>query len=117
MTNVIYLDGADINSDGSLKDYVHKGAPSVVMVQGNFCGFCTKAKPAFEKFVQLSGGRGMTAQTDGNSSEQQAAKFSQMWGASGGVPAYVGFDAQGKPVKLHSGNRDENSLMEFLKSL
>lgn len=120
MVNVPYLDGFDINQDGSLKNYVSQGAPCVVMVQGNFCGYCTQAKPMFSQFAQMTK-RGFTVQTDGNPSEQEAAKFSQIWtpkvGGQGGVPAFIGFNSNGIPVKIHMGNRDIESLVAFLKSL
>ena len=38
MEKVAYLEIDDFKKDGSLKPYVNQGFPSVVMVQGGFCG-------------------------------------------------------------------------------
>lgn len=115
MKNVLYLEAMDINADGSLKSYVTNGKPAIVMVQGNFCGFCTKAKPDFEKFVGATR-QGFTLQTDGSPEEQAARPLISSWGANQGVPAYVLFSGDGKVVSTVAGAKDAQSLMKMLRA-
>jgi len=117
LVGIPYLEGQDINQDGSLN--VLKGKPVVMMVQGLFCTYCTKAKPDFQKFAQSTPGvQACTVQTDGGPSDKEAAeKLRKTVNKSQGVPAYLGFNAQGKFVSIHSGGRDVASLQAFAKSL
>ena len=51
LTNpVIYLEPSDFTSNGVLKHF--KDTVCVIMVQANFCGHCTTAKPAFQAFAE-----------------------------------------------------------------
>ena len=93
-----------------------------VMVQGSFCGYCTKAKPDFTKLANEFGanniGNGIvfaTIKIDGESQEQQLGKaLSKITGENlSGVPAYLIFK-NGKFAGLHKGGRDYNSLRESL---
>jgi thiol-disulfide isomerase/thioredoxin len=119
MTQVTYLEDSDVNADGSLKSYVTKGKPTVVMIQGVFCGYCTKAKPAFKEFSQKYPNiSAVTVQTDGQPSEKKAGELiTKLDPNHRGVPAYFGFDKNGKFVKVHSGGRDAQSLQAFANSL
>ena len=119
MENVAYIEVDDINLDGTLKPYVNNGKPVIMMCYGNFCGYCTKAKPAFEKLAKTETQFVWAAiLTDGEESEKAAAKFIKMWNKEHrGVPDYLGFDKNGKFAKVHSGGRDEKSLMDFCNSL
>lgn len=117
MIKVPYLEGDDINSDGSLKEYVGRGKPTVVMVQGNFCGYCTQAKPDFQKFAKSANCMVATVQSDGDEKDQLAGKKLSVVNKARGVPAYLGFDKNGKFVGNHEGGRDTNSLIEFANRL
>ena len=119
MVNVPYLEKEDVNPDGSLKQYVNRGKPCVVMVQGLFCGFCGQAKPDFEKFSHSSKNVvGATVQIDGSPSEKMAGQMiTQNDPSYRGVPSYMGFNSQGKYVKTHQGGRDAKSLYQFAQSL
>lgn len=119
MENVAYIEVDDINPDGTLKPYVGNGKPVIMMCQGNFCGYCTQAKPAFEKLAkQLKNVVCATILTDGEESEKEAAKFIKKWNsAHRGVPDYLGFDANGKFKKIHSGGRDCEALTSFCNNL
>lgn len=122
MENVAYIEAGDINPDGSLKPYVNNGKPVILMCQGSFCGYCTKAKPAFQKvanhYYKTKTVVCATILTDGSDSEKEAAKFIKRWNSKHqGVPEYLGFDKNGKFEKVYQGNRDENSLIKFGDSL
>jgi thiol-disulfide isomerase/thioredoxin len=119
MERVPYLEDGDFNPDGSLKPYVNKGKPLVLMVQGSFCGFCTKAKPDFEKFAHSSQKTvGATLQIDGGESEKKAgSRIPKMDSSYRGVPFYMGFNSSGKFVKSHQGGRDTSSIMAFANTL
>jgi thiol-disulfide isomerase/thioredoxin len=118
LVGIGYLEDMDINDNGSLKPHISKGNPSVVMVQGNFCGYCTQAKPAFEKLAKmLSNVNVYTVQVDGEQSDKKASKQLSSVNSSPGVPAYLGFDKNGKFVKVHQGGRDQESLKNFALSL
>lgn len=114
---IAYLEGDDVNADGSLKSHVGNGKPVLVMVQGNFCGYCTRAKPDFQKLLNNGVFAVATVQTDGSGSDQVAASKLSKVNKSPGVPSFIGFDKDGKFVKSHNGGRDSQSLMNFGKSL
>jgi thiol-disulfide isomerase/thioredoxin len=117
LVGIPYLEDTDINPDGSLKPHVGNGKPVILMVQGDFCGYCTKAKPDFQKFAKSSNVVAVTIQTDGGESDRKASKAIAVVNKSPGVPAFLGFDKNGKYVKTHQGNRDFASLEQFSASL
>ena len=68
--NVTYLENEDIDDKGNLKFDPKK--PAICMVQGLFCGWCSKAKPDFQKFADNHPEIFVcTVQIDGNDSEKQ----------------------------------------------
>lgn len=111
--NIPYLEEQDINEDGSLKSHVTKKKPTLVMVQGNFCGYCTQAKPDFQKLANNPYFSVATVMIDGSESEKRA---SSKLPKTQGVPAYIGFTSDGKNGIIHNGNRDAQSLIDFMKS-
>ena len=119
LIEIPYLEDSDFNNDNSLKSYVGQGLPVVVMAQGAFCGYCTKAKPAFKKFAEENKNvRAVTLQIDGGPTEKKAAKrISALDSSYRGVPTYLGFDKNGKYVGTHQGGRDAKSLSSFATKL
>lgn len=118
LINIPYLEESDINPDSSLKPNVCKGKPVLLMVQGNFCGYCTKAKPAFQKCVQMVPEVVFaTVQTDGSPSERKASQMLSAVNKSPGVPAYLAFNKNGKFIGLHTGGRDVQDLKAFCQTL
>jgi thiol-disulfide isomerase/thioredoxin len=117
LVDVIYLEGSDINDDGSLKSSVHNNKPVIVMVQGNFCHFCTDAKPDFQRLAQTNSNvRCCTVQIDGEENDKQAASKFQKYGGRG-VPSYFVFDKNGKFVQQYNQGRDFESLNSFCNAL
>lgn len=115
--SVPYLESQDINPDGSLKPYVGRGKPVIVMVQGNFCPHCTTSKPAFQELAQSPDIVAVTVQTDGDEAERQVSKALSVVNNSPGVPAFLGFGRDGRFKALHQGNRDVGSLKAFVMQL
>lgn len=118
MIGIPYLEGMDVNSDGSLKSYVCKGKPVLLFVHGNFCPHCVKAKPAFMQLAKaLPGVVCATVRTDGGDTDKQAVQNLSSVNSSRGVPAYLGFDKNGKFKGMHNGGRDVASLQTFAMGL
>ena len=114
LVNVPYLEGNDVNSDGSIKSYVCKGKKLLMMVQGNFCGYCTKAKPDFQKLANNGRFNIATVQIDGGKSDSEASQKLSAVNKARGVPAYLCFNENGKYIASHEGGRDGNALAEFM---
>lgn len=119
MENVAYLEIEDFNSDGSLKPHVGRGKPVVLMAQGNFCGYCQKAKPDYLNFAKSNGNVvAASLEIDGSASEKQAANFLKQWDSTyRGVPWYGGFNSDGKFAGVHGGGRDTQSIIGFSTKL
>lgn len=118
MVGIPYLEGNDINDDGSVKEYVGNGKPVVMMVQGNFCPHCTTAKPTFTQFAKSTPTIvAVTVQTDGSDTDREASKKLSKVNTSPGVPSFLGFSSDGKFRSIHNGGRDMASLQAFAKTL
>ena len=118
LIGVAYIEDSDLNPDASLKPHVNNGKPTVMMMQGNFCRYCTNAKPDFQKLAQsMPDIAVVTVQTDGGPSDKKASQILSAVNKSPGVPAFLGFNKDGKFVKAHNGSRDLSSLQQFAKSL
>ena len=118
-TNVIFLEMKDYKG----KTLTINGKPFpgtvLVMVQGSFCGYCTKSKPDFIRIARDLGSNKLddngvyfaTIKIDGEKDEQKLGKaISDLTGEKlPGVPAYLVYK-NGTFVGLHTGGRDSNSL-------
>ena len=118
LVGISYLEEQDINPDASLKSHVNNGKPAIMMIQGNFCGYCTQAKPAFQQLSNAVPNIAViTVQIDGGESDKKASQLLAPINKSPGVPSYLGFDSNGKFVKAHTGARDLPSLKQFVLTL
>ena len=118
MVGVPYLEVSDINSDGSLKSHVGNGKPVILMVYGSFCPHCKNAMPAYQEFASTTPSCvAATVQSDGDAEDKKAAQALAPVNKSQGVPAFLGFNSQGKFVNMHQGGRDAASLKAFAASL
>ena len=115
--NAIYLEGDDISDDGSISSKLVKGIPSIVMIQGSFCGHCAMAKPDFDKFAKQYSG--FTIQIDGSEGDKQAfAKIQASFGDKfKGVPTYYYVDSNGKFKGMYEGGRKLSDLIQFYSSI
>ena len=89
---------------------------TIVMVQGNYCGFCTQFKPLYTAIATKfnSSLDFATIQIDSSESpftQQQLVKVLKRPVA--GVPMFVKFD-NGYPVDVYSGGRDEAAFTQWV---
>lgn len=119
LVNVPYLEITDFNNDLTLKSHVGKGKPVVVMVQGNHCGYCSQAKPDYQKFANSTNKVvATTIQIDGEQPDVAIGqRISEIDPSYRGVPTYLGFNSKGKFVGTHDSGRDTQSLHAFASQL
>lgn len=118
LVNIPYLEGKDINPDATLKSYVGKGKPVMLLVYASYCHFCKDVMPAVQQLAKEAKNFGVvTIQSDAGPADKEAAKAISKVNTSPGVPAFLGFDKSGKFVKMHSGGRDIQALIAFANSL
>lgn len=112
---VAYLEDGDFDESNNLK--VTK-LPAIVMLQGNFCGYCKLAKPAFYNVAKSrSDVFWGTIQLDGPEKESTLAKkLTSSIPNYRGVPTYLLY-VNGKFVGTHDSGRDEKSLNEVATKL
>ena len=119
---IIYLQRKDFmitsNKEIMLKGF---GADDIVviMIQGGFCGYCTKAKPEYinfaSKMVRIPNVYPCTIQTDnkdcGDCDDLREYLFKQ------GVPSYVAFRGGRLVGEYNDNSRSSESLIEFVRNL
>lgn len=116
---VAYLEVTDFDSNGNIVNpEIPRNVPVVVMVQGNFCGYCTQAKPAFQEFAEQNRGKvfAATIQGDGEQSGEQELKkkLNTFYDDFQGYPHYVLYKG-GKRVPKQIKGRGVVELTEFVK--
>jgi thiol-disulfide isomerase/thioredoxin len=114
--SVKYLEDEDFTSDGKLK--IDPKKPVIIMIMGNFCGWCKKAQPEFQKFADSAGHvYPACILIDGNASEKKLGnRIKSFIPNYQGVPMFVCFK-NGKFVKEHTGERTAKALIEFSMSV
>jgi thiol-disulfide isomerase/thioredoxin len=115
---VAYLTNGDISDEGKL---VSQNKPALIMLQANFCGFCTVAKPAFQQVADEYTKKGLfcaTIQGDGKEPDEPVSmvKIKKMCPQFKGYPTYVGRRVGGDWIE-HQGGRDVESITKFADSL
>lgn len=117
INTVYYLEDSDIDSNLKLKPYVNSRypkSPIIVMIHSSYCGHCVNAKPAFETFSKDHNAAAI--QTD--DSDAVTMNTIKKWHPElRGVPCYLGFNSKGEFVKVYTGDRSINSLVEFYNEL
>jgi thiol-disulfide isomerase/thioredoxin len=126
---VYYLEQTDFSPNGALLARGlnrETGIPyfaglTIVMFQGNYCGYCTQMKPIFQQVAnQLSGHYDFaTVQIDSKQPSEQIFQNPQMIekiiGQSlPGVPFIVKFLNGRRVGKEFSGNRTEKDLFDWI---
>lgn len=123
-TNIIHLEESDFKNN----KLVYHGMPVkgtwIVMVQGNYCHYCTKMKPTFvavaKKFGMQSASKGpvfATIRIDGGQNEQALTKIlPKITGTQlSGVPAILKFE-DGVFSAMAVGGKNEPQLVEFMRA-
>ena len=118
---VAYLTDSDFDNNGNLiNKKIPTDIPVIIMVQANFCGYCSHAKPAFQEFAIKNEKKVFcaTIQGDGNQPGEKEAmqKIKKIDPSFRGYPTYLGFK-NGKFIKVHNGGRNVDDLDKFLKTL
>ena len=112
---VIYLESSDFTGSGNLKPF--KDKTCVVMVQANYCGHCTTAKPHFQKFAQKNKHiKCLTIQGDGEEPDvkKMVALITKIKPSFEGFPDYLLYK-NGKLIEKEINGRTEEGLEEFIR--
>jgi len=117
---VAYLVDSDFDNNGNLVNpEIPKDIPVLIMVQANFCGHCTHAKPEFKKLADENNNKIFCATIQGDGQEkgekELGQRLSNMFHKFRGFPEYMLYK-NGKFVKQHEGGRSSNELKEFVFS-
>lgn len=116
---VAYLESSDFDKEGNLvNSEIPSDVPVVIMVQANYCGFCTQAKPEFQAFADKMNGKVFvcTIQGDGDQQGEQElkSKLNQWYPDFKGYPHYLLYKG-GKRVNKQNRGRSVSDLIEFSK--
>ena len=112
---ILYLEPNDFTSSGNLKHF--KTKTCVIMVQANYCGHCTTAKPEFQKFAQNNRSIPcLTIQGDGEdpNAKHMLKLITTIKPAFEGFPDYFLFK-RGKFVDRDIKGRTEADLEQFVR--
>jgi thiol-disulfide isomerase/thioredoxin len=114
---VAYLEDSDFNSSGDLVNpLIPKDKAVVIMIQANFCGYCTVAKPDFQKFADITKDKvfAATIQGDGKEPGEKALsnKIKLIQPDFRGYPDYVVY-LNGKRVDKKIEGRGVDDLINF----
>ena len=115
---VRYLEKSDFDQSGNLVNkQIPANMPILIMIQANFCGYCTQAKPAFQQFANQTEGRVFcaTIQADSENANEKAlaSQIKTICPDFRGYPSYVIYK-NGKYVKTHNGDRNIQSLIQAI---
>lgn len=111
---ILYLEPKDFTPSGNLKHFKNKTC--VIMVQANYCGHCTSAKPEFQKFARNNKSVVcLTIQGDGDDpkTKDMVNLITLIKPAFEGFPDYFLFK-RGKFVNKDIVGRTEADLEQFV---
>ncbi len=117
-TPVIYLKNQDFDKTGQLiNPNIPKDKPIIIMIQANYCGYCTIAKPDFQKFAEKSVGKYICATIQGDGKDRKLhKKLKNIYPNFQYYPSYIAY-TNGKFVKDYTEGRDVKSLTNFAESI
>ena len=114
LKNVAYLEDGDISSNGTLK--IDADKPVVVMLQGTFCGYCTKFKPAFQEAANKLKNKVYMATVVIDKEKGLGKELNNYIPNFQGVPTVVIFKG-GKYWKTYDGPRTAKDLVQFVNNM
>jgi formate hydrogenlyase subunit 6/NADH:ubiquinone oxidoreductase subunit I len=135
LTNVPYLEVSDFrNNKLYMNGNKYKNKYVIVLLQGVFCGWCTKAKPDFSNLLKDKGhGQNFviaTIQSDEkNPGKEESAKGAvdivknMIKNQNGhkekdiGFPTYAVFNRDGSFREIYEGDRDTQSISNYLQNI
>jgi thiol-disulfide isomerase/thioredoxin len=98
------------NGDVFLK---HKpGVPGMLLVKTEWCGYCQRFKPTFNKLANLLGNGFICAVIDGDTLSTSLSTSLKV----SGYPSIFFFDQSGKIISNYSGDRSESDLLKNICS-
>ena len=117
---IAYLVDSDIDANGDLcNPQIPKDKPVLLMIQADFCGHCTKAKPAYQEFANKNSGKVFVATIQGDGDQkgekELGKRIEKIDSSFQGFPHYMLYDKNRKRF-THNGGRDVASLEEFVNS-
>ena len=122
LNKVAYLQDSDFDIKVNIiNKNIPDNIPIVIMLQAEFCGYCTKAKPAFQEFADNNKDKIYCATIQGDGKEKGESelgkRLSKIYKGFGGYPTYVGYKNKKSVYKIHDGGRDVKSIEKFSRSL
>jgi protein disulfide-isomerase len=112
ISSIYYLENKDVDNMNRLKPYVTRNKPVVVLCQSNYCGHCVRAKPDYEKVAtRRQDVSWCTIQSEDGQLKQSVTSW---YPEIRGIPCYLGFNKEGKFVKVYNGDRSAESLAKFV---
>ena len=116
---IVYLESTDILQDGSIVNstLLSKNIPIVLMIQANYCGYCTMAKPEFQSFANQTQGKVSCATIQGDLKLEGVSNINnvkELYPDFKGYPYYILFNSSGKRVPREIQSRDMNGLKSFV---
>ena len=116
---VIDLKNEDFDKLGHLiNPIIPKDKPVIIMIYANYCGYCTIAKPDFQKFAINSVGKYICATIQGDGDDKKLHnKLKKIYPNFQYYPSYIVYN-NGEYVKdYNESGRDVKSLTTFAESL
>lgn len=116
---VVYLQDSDFDASGNLiNPNIPKDQPVVIMIQANFCGYCTQAKPAFQQYADQNKGKVFCATIQGDGTEkgekELGSNIDKIKKGFRGYPDYIKYKG-GKSVPGDISGRSLKDLEAFGK--
>jgi thiol-disulfide isomerase/thioredoxin len=106
---ILYLETKDFTPSGNLKHFKNKTC--VIMVQANYCGHCTSAKPEFQKFARNN--QSVVCLTIQGDNKEMVNLITSIKPTFEGFPDYFLFK-RGKFVNKEINGRTEADLEQFV---
>jgi len=110
-----YLQKTDFDTNGNLiNPKLPKDKNILIMIQANFCGYCTKSKPDFQNLANEGDVVCMTIQADGTEKGERelGEMLNKIDPSFRGFPHYVLYRG-GERVSTHDGGRSKAELKSF----
>ena len=110
--NVLYLESADVNSDGSLvvKNLNNGNKLIIVMFQATWCGHCVRFKPSYSKLSKFLNKDNINFPTCAIESENIDKHLGQLLNFRG-FPTIKYIDQNGKILNDYNGDRDVEAML------
>ena len=122
LSKITYLQVSDFDKNGNIinTQLLESKLPIILLMQANYCHYCTLMKPAFQEVSSKNNKKVIyaTIQSDGNQpGEKELSTILRKIDKSfGGFPHICAF-VNGKNVKTYNGDRSVNSLENFAQSV